>query len=191
MCDDPKDLADELKQLYNRFNNDNDNALVDDLLCDLRKGSNSHEDNRIITDESVVTQFLSLNSRKAAGPDNVPPYLWTYCAHQLAPVYSHLFNVCTSAHTPVLWTTATVIPVPKHGKPTCHNDYWPVALTPVPFKCLERILLPRLLSYTNEKLDTHQYAYRKNKSTLTLVENIVKHLELPQTYARALFIDYS
>ena len=44
-------------------------------------------------------------------------------------------------------------------------------------------------------MDNHQYAYRKNKSTedcvLTLVDSIIKHLENSNSYARALFIDYS
>ena len=178
---------------YNRFNDNVDNGQIDSVLENLR--TQSLDNNIPILEESVVKQFLTLNSKKAAGPDNVPPYLLKSCARQLAPVFTHLFNLCSSDHIPVIWKTATIIPVPKHGKPTLNNDYRPVALTSVPFKCLERIILERLLSQTGDKLDQYQYAYRKNKSTedcvLTLVENTICHLERPQTYARALFIDYS
>ena len=46
-----------------------------------------------------------------------------------------------------------------------YNDYRPIALTSVPFKCLERILLKHLLPEIEDNLDPYQFSYRKNKST--------------------------
>ena len=75
------------------------------------------------------------------------------------------------------------------------NDYRPVALTSVPFKCLERIILKHLKSETELSLDDAQYAYRKNKctedATIILTHSVIEHLEKPNSYARASFIDFS
>ena len=75
------------------------------------------------------------------------------------------------------------------------NDYRPIALTSVPFKCLERITLNRLIREVDSHLDSHQFAYRKDRSiedaTLCYVDCISKHLENRNSYARSLFIDFS
>ena len=70
-----------------------------------------------------------------------------------------------------------------------------MALTSVAFKCLERIVLGRLLQDSENQLDPMQFAYRKNKSVddalLVFLNNITKHLDVPNSYARVLFIDFS
>ena len=70
-----------------------------------------------------------------------------------------------------------------------------MALTSVAFKCLERIVLGRLLQDSENQLDPMQFAYRKNKSVddalLVFLNNITKHLDVPKSYARVLFIDFS
>ena len=75
-----------------------------------------------------------------------------------------------------------------------YNDYRPIALTYVPFKCLERILLKHLLPEIEEHLDPYQFSYRKNKCTedATLLYNnlVVEHLENKNAYVRSVFIDF-
>ena len=79
--------------------------------------------------------------------------------------------------------------------PFPYNDYRPIALTYVPFKCLERILLKHLLLEIEDNLDPYQFSYRKNKSTedATLLYNslVVEHLENNNAYVRSVFIDFS
>ena len=87
------------------------------------------------------------------------------------------------------------LPVPKKSKPKDLNDYRPIALTSVPFTCLERIILNSLKIEVEDKLDSFQFAYRSKKSTedavLYVVHCISEHLEYKNTCARALFIDFS
>ena len=69
-----------------------------------------------------------------------------------------------------------------------------MALTSVAFKCLEIIVLGRLLQDSENQLDPMQFAYRKNKSVdalLVFLNNITKHLDVPTSFARVLFIDFS
>ena len=65
----------------------------------------------------------------------------------------------------------------------------------MPHKLPTFIVQKQLLYEIDTRLDSHQFAYRKNKSTedatLLLTDYICKHLELNKTYVRTLFIDYS
>ena len=76
------------------------------------------------------------------------------------------------------------------------NDLRPVALTSIPMKCLERLLLKqhikKSLSFIQDPL---QFAYRAGRSVedaiLTFLDNVYSHLDTPRNYCRILFIDFS
>ena len=88
---------------------------------------------------------------------------------------------------PVLWKTASIIPVPKKPNPMILNDYRPVALTPVVMKCLECIVLGRFLPVVSPTMDKLQFAYYKNWSvedtTITVLYQIYRHLDKSETFA--------
>ena len=75
------------------------------------------------------------------------------------------------------------------------NDFRPVALTSVVMKYLEKIVLHNLIQPIQERIDTCQFAYQRNKSAqdavLSLTQAIYQHLDKKQCYAKALFIDFS
>ena len=83
------------------------------------------------------------------------------------------------------------------------NDYRPVALTSVPFKCLERLVLNELLCHVEPHLDSQQFAYRKpppppprkgrsvEDATLSYIQVVSRHLDIKNAYVRSLFIDFS
>ena len=186
---DSKKLCDDLNTFYTRFYT---GANYNDLLNDL---TSETCEPITITKLSVNKQFAHLNSRKAPGPDRISPLLLKSCHKELSGAYQHLYQLCVDKHIPTIWKTANIIPVPKKQNPKEHNDYRPIALTSVPFKCLERIIIDKLLPQINNSLDDNQFAYRKNKSTedATLLLNhlITEHLDNKNTYVRSLFIDYS
>ena len=130
------------------------------------------------------------------GPDQVSGKTLKLCSDSLAPVYTRLLLWSLSdGHIPRIRKTATIIPVPKKRSPSQLNDYRPVALTSVPFKCAERVILRELRLQTAAHQDPLQFAYTKNRSTedaiLTLLHNLYQHLDKPRTYARVLFVDFS
>ena len=105
------------------------------------------------------------------------PQLSSLSLHENLPVIlGHIF--------PLLLKTAIIVPVPKNPSPKALNNYRPVVLTSVPFKCIERLILKA----TRLCQDPLKFAYRANRSTedaiLTLLHAIYKHLEKPRSYLR-------
>lgn len=81
-----------------------------------------------VSAEDVRRTLLRINTRKAAGPDNIPGRVLKDCAHELAEVLTDIFNTSLSqAVVPVCLKTSTILPVPKSSAMMCMNDYRPVA----------------------------------------------------------------
>ena len=190
LSSDPSELCDKLNQFYARFDVDVPHENINHLKETLPRDENFSIDHKY-----VIKLFAGLNVRKASGPDNISPLILKNCADQLAGEYNNLFEACVRTNMPSIWKTATIIPVPKNAKAKELNDFRPVALTSVPFKCLERIILKNLLLQTEPKLDNYQFAYRKGRCTddaiHTYVNTVIEHLEKSNSYVRTLFIDFS
>ena len=170
LSSDPRELCDNLNQFYARLDVDIPHENINHL-----KETLPRDENFSIDHKDVVKLFAGLNVRKASG------VILKNCADQLAGVYKNLFEAGVRTNIPSIWKSATIIPVPKNAKAKELNDFRPVALTYVPFKCLERIILKNLLLQTEPKLDNYQFAYRKGRCTddaiLTHVNTVIEHLE--------------
>ncbi len=91
---------------------------------------------------------------------------------------------------------SVIIPVPKNSKPSCLNDYRPVALTSTVMKVFERLLKKHICSSIPATLDPLQFAYRPNRSTDDAISQVLHssltHIDSKNgNYVRLLFIDYS
>uniref|UniRef100_A0A669F608 Reverse transcriptase domain-containing protein n=1 Tax=Oreochromis niloticus TaxID=8128 RepID=A0A669F608_ORENI len=114
----------------------------------------------------------------------------------LADVFISIYNTSLSCSlVPSCFKAATIVPIPKQLNVSCLNDFRPVALTPIPAKCLERLVIKHIRAACPPPLDSHQFAYRKNRSTedaiAIVLHTLLEHLENRNTYARLLFVDYS
>ncbi len=81
-------------------------------------------------------------------------------------------------------------------KPSCLNDYRPVALTSTVMKVFERLLKKHICSSIPATLDPLQFAYRPNRSTDDAISQVLHssltHIDSKNgNYVRLLFIDYS
>ncbi len=86
--------------------------------------------------------------------------------------------------------------MPKNSKPSCLNDYRPVALTSTVMKVFERLLKKHICSSIPTTLDPLQFAYRPNRSTDDAISQVLHssltHIDSKNgNYVRLLFIDYS
>ncbi|KAK7877731.1 hypothetical protein WMY93_030545 [Mugilogobius chulae] len=140
--------------------------------------------------------FRSINIRKAAGPDGVLGRVLKECAAELTDIFTLIFNISLSTSwVPACFKAANIVPIPKQSNVTCLNDYRPVALTSIPAKCLERLVIKHIKAAIPPSLDTYQFAYKENRSTedavAIVLHTLLKHLEGKNTYARLLFVDYS
>ncbi len=97
---------------------------------------------------------------------------------------------------PTSFKKSVIIPVPKNSKPSCLNDYRPVALTSTVMKVFERLLKKHICSSIPATLDPLQFAYRPNRSTDDAISQVLHssltHIDSKNgNYVRLLFIDYS
>ncbi|CAH1265397.1 Hypp3176 [Branchiostoma lanceolatum] len=144
----------------------------------------------------VKCLLKSVKPKKACGPDNLPNWILTVFADDLAPIIAHLFNTSYEEGTvPVAWKSANVVPVPKFAGASQARDMRPVSLLSVLAKLLERCILKRLLP-SIQTVIKDQYAYVKGSSTtLALVRMVQTWLKAVDsnkpTLVRAIFADMS
>ncbi len=104
-------------------------------------------------------------------------------------------RIATSV-VPTSFKKSVIIPVPKNSKPSCLNDYRPVALTSTVMKVFERLLKKHICSSIPATLDPLQFAYRPNRSTDYAISQVLHssltHIDSKNgNYVRLLFIDHS
>ncbi len=144
-------LADELNNFYGRFERNGSSVT---LPSSASGSSRQRSDNHVITvtEDKVRRALKRVNVRKAAGPDGITGHVLRSCADQLAGLFTSIFNesLATSV-VPTSFKKSIIIPVPKNNKPSCLNDYRPVALTSMVrfLKDLLRAVLGKLLSKSN------------------------------------------
>ncbi len=186
-------LADELNTFYGRFECNGGSAAL------LSQEAADRSDNHVITvlEDEVRRALKGVNIRKAAGPDGITGRVLRSCADQLAGLFTSIFNesLATSV-VPTSFKKSIIIPVPKNNKPSCLNDYRPVALTYIVMKVFERLVKRNISSSIPVTLDPLQFAYRPNRSTDDAISHILHssltHIDSRNgNYARLLFIDYS
>lgn len=189
------DYSNELNAFYCRFD-----------CQDFKKEQTSLKDNLsllsvqsekvYVSELEVRNEFKKLKLGKASGPDKITPLILKYCSEQLCSIFCFIYNHTLECQViPAIWKKAEVIPVPKKSKIYNFNDLRPVALTSTVMKCLEKLVLRKLMEDVTNTLDPMQFAYKEKSNVedavLVFLNSIIKHLETPKTYVRVLFVDFS
>ncbi len=127
-----------------------------------------------VSEDEVRRELRRVKVRKAAGPDGITGRVLRSCADQLAGLFTSIFNesLATSV-VPTSFKKSVIIPVPKNSKPSCLNDYRPVALTSTVMKVFERLLKKHICSSIPATLDPLQFAYRPNRSTDDAISQVL------------------
>ncbi len=100
-----------------------------------------------MSEDEVRRELRRVNIRKAAGPDGITGRVLRSCADQLAGLFTSIFNESLATSViPTSFKKSVIIPVPKNNKPSCLNDYRPVALTSTVMKVFERLLKKHICS---------------------------------------------
>ncbi len=151
-------LAEELNTFYGHFECNGGGAT---LPSSASESSRQSSDDYAITfsEDDVRRELRRVNVRKAAGPDGITGRVLRPCADQLAGLFTSIFNesLATSV-VPTSFKKSVIIPVPKNSKPSCLNDYRPVALTSTVMKVFERLLKKHICSSIPATLDPLQFA---------------------------------
>lgn len=132
----------------------------------------------------VVNIITNLKCESAPGWDNIPTKFIKLCKFLLAPVISHLTNLCFQSGTfPSPLKKSLVTPVYKSGRRDDVNNYRPISVLTVISKIVEKIINTRLINYLNKLniLSNSQYGFRQKKSTedavLALTSLITEQLD--------------
>ncbi len=189
-------LAEELNTFYGRFEC-NGGATLPISASGSSRQSSDVDHVITVSEDEVRRELRRVNVRKAAGPDGITGRVLRSCADQLAGLFTSIFNesLATSV-VPTSFKKSVIIPVPKNSKPSCLNDYHPVALTSTVMKVFERLLKKHICSSIPATLDPLQFAYRPNRSTDDAISQVLHssltHIDSKNgNYVRLLFIDYS
>ncbi len=129
-------------------------------------------------------------------PDEIPGRVLKPCSHQLAGVFTDIFNLSLSLSVvPQCFKISTIVPIQKTPKVSCLNDWGPLALIPIISKCFEKLIRDHICSILPASLDPLQYGYRNNRSTDDAIaftlHTALSHLDKRNTFVRMLFVDYS
>lgn len=191
-------LAEDLNDFFSRFERTftPPTSPTISITKDPASPQTTHVPALTICEQDVRQLFQRQKIKKAQGPDGVSPASLKFCADQLAPIFTQIFNNSLElCEVPSCLKRSTIIPVPKKSPVTGLNDYRPVALTSVVMKSFERLVLTHLKDITDPLLDPLQFAYRSNRSVDDAVNMalhyILHHLDSAGTYARVLFVDFS
>ena len=187
-----ENFGDALNKKFGRFNQSRDSDIIfsipelTDSVCIPE-----------INLQSVCDQFKSVKRGVACGSDKLPWWVFKLLSNDLAPTFTYIFQETFSNNSiPSLWKNALTTPVPKIKKPLTVNDYRPIDLASIAFNCLQKILLPRLMTCVDNLGDTNQFAYKKGVScvdaVLVLVNDVVTHLNSKETtMSKVIFLDFS
>ncbi len=185
-----------LNTFYGRFECNGGSAT---LPVSASGSSRQSSDDHVITvsEDEVRRELKRVNVRKAAGPDGISGRVLRSCAEQLAGLFTSIFNESLATFVvPTSFKKSIIIPVPKNSKPSCLNDYRPVAFTSIVMKVFERLLKNHICSSIPDFLGHLQFAYRPNRSTDDTISQVLHssltHIDSKNgNYVRLLFIDYS
>ncbi len=166
-------LAEELNIFYGRFDRNGGATLPISASGSSRQSSDADHVITVSEDE-VRRELRRVNIRKAAGPDGITGRILRSCADQLAGLFTSIFNESLATSViPTSFKKSVIIPVPKNSKPSCLNDYRPVALTSTVMKVFERLLKKHICSSIPATLDPLQFAYRPNRSTDDAISQVL------------------
>ena len=191
-------FSNELNDFYCRFERDDLGEDINSVVLELKEKISECEEGKDLEINANIVEslFMKLNVKKATGPDSIRGKLLKVCASQLCSVFANLFNwSLRECCVPSVWTNSVICPILKKKNPSSLSDYRPVALTSIVMKCFEKLVLRRLLTFTNEHLDPLQFAYKPRRGSddaiLTVLHNAFLHLDKAGSYVRILFIDFS
>ena len=114
----------------------------------------------------------NLNPHKAAGRDDISPWVLQTTAYEISPALSILFQLHVSLDSGDVsedWLCANITPIFKKGDRTKPANYRSVNLTAVCSKVIEHILHSNIMTHldTHSILCTQQHGFHKGHSCET------------------------
>jgi hypothetical protein len=127
--------------------------------------------------EEVKIAIFGLKNRKAPDTDDILKIL-KYGGEELhVVVYKFCHLIWMEERVPGSWNEGIIIPVHKKGDKTKCNNYRGISLLISAYKVFSRILLNRIISYSEDCLGEYQCGFWKDRSTteqLSIIGQIIE-----------------
>lgn len=126
----------------------------------------------------IELAISAMKNGKAPGPDGITVEVCKVLLNLYPEWFINCYNKClTLGYFPRCWKIAKVVLIPKPNKDVglC-SSYRPICLLSVFGKVLDKIICNRLTYYleSRELLNDRQYGFRKGRSSVNAVGNIVR-----------------
>lgn len=134
-----------------------------------------------ITNEELVAVAKGLKLNKAPGPDGIPNVALKAAILAFPDLFRVALQKCMDeGRFPDRWKIQKLVLLPKPGKvPGEPGSFRPICLLDTLGKLLERIILNRLMLYTEGEhgLAPRQFGFRKGRSTVDAIRIVVEKAE--------------
>lgn len=130
-----------------------------------------------ITTDEIETIVHKISKKKTRDIYGLSAHLVSQLLREIAEKLAHIFNICMSQGIfPEELKLTRIVPVHKKGDFNDLNNYRPIAIIPTLAKIFEIAIKNRIYSYIEKVgiLCTEQYGYRKNKSTVIAMVNLIE-----------------
>ncbi|KAL1129485.1 hypothetical protein AAG570_012430 [Ranatra chinensis] len=132
------------------------------------------------TPREIEKIFKKLKNNKSPGSDGIPSTVLKHFTRKAIVKLTYIANaILKHAHYPTHWKTATVIALPKPGKPTTEpSSYRPISLLSSLAKVVDRIILNRLTDVGDKMriIPDNQFGFRRNHATIHQLSRVVSHI---------------
>ena len=100
---------------------------------------------------TLLKDILTINPRKATGPDCVSPRDLKLCGESIIRGLQPLFKLClVHSRVPSLWKTSRMHTVYKKGDSTDKSNYRPLRMLSIPSKILKATVCRNIDNFINE-----------------------------------------
>lgn len=130
-----------------------------------------------VTAEEILEAGKRIGTSKAPGPDAIPNKALKTAVRNYPEMFAKVMGACLrEGRFPKRWKRQHLVLLPKPGKPPgVPSAYRPICLLDTAGKILERIILNRLIPFTegDEGLSSNQYGFRRARSTIDAINEVV------------------
>ena len=150
-----------------------------------------------VSKEEVYYLIRDLNTRKATGADQIPPFfikrLRLFLLEPITEIVNRSLDQCVF---PKVWKQANVIPIQKKSGDISINNFRPISILPIMSKILERIVHFQLLNHLTQfnLLSEHQSGFRPGFSTQDVLIHVTdswRRAADKGKYVGAIFVDFA
>ena len=130
-----------------------------------------------VSEEEVAKVIQRLKTKRTCDVNGMSTWLLKQCYRHMLKPLTHLINSSfQSGEFPTQLKTSKIIPIHKKDDPCLASNYRPIAILPVFSKVFEKLFYERLANFLIifDILSPSQFGFRKNKSTIDAITNLVE-----------------